>query len=221
MAAGTSRRFRPYIVGDMGWDVVYTATADVPLQWPRFSIASRCSCTSAMRRPGTPIRPRARYNGMLAALDARYFSMWCGYWQALEAARGAGASAADETRLRDELFVWRPSPVEAARQLGTSGESPVASAASPARLDRPGRLTQVRLAMNILLAGDYPPDATLGSTKVIVKLQEEFRALGHRCDVLLADGLVGAPRNPYLRQAFAPIAALRAVQRLSATTRTV
>ena len=40
--------------------------------------------------------------------------------------------------------------------------------------------------MRILLAGDYPPDPTLGSTKVIVKLQEEFRALGHDCDVLLA-----------------------------------
>lgn len=71
--------------------------------------------------------------------------------------------------------------------------------------------------MRILLAGDYPPDPTLGSTKVIVKLQEEFRALGHACDVLLADGLARAPRHPYLRQAFGPIAALSAVQRLSRT----
>ncbi len=69
--------------------------------------------------------------------------------------------------------------------------------------------------MKILLAGDYPPDPTLGSTKVMVKLQEEFRALGHTCDILLADGIAGAPRNPYLRQAFGPIAALKAVHRLS------
>lgn len=69
--------------------------------------------------------------------------------------------------------------------------------------------------MRILLAGDYPPDPTLGSTKVLVKLQEEFHALGHACDVLLADGFTGAPHNPYLRQAFGPIAALRAVQHLS------
>lgn len=71
--------------------------------------------------------------------------------------------------------------------------------------------------MRILLAGDYPADARLGSTKVLLKLQEEFRALGHTCDLLLADGLSLAPANPYLRQALGPIAALRAVKRLSST----
>ena len=69
--------------------------------------------------------------------------------------------------------------------------------------------------MRILLAGDYPADPRLGSTKVLVKLQEEFRAQGHTCDLLLADGLSLAPQNPYLRQALAPIAALTAVKRLS------
>ena len=67
--------------------------------------------------------------------------------------------------------------------------------------------------MRILLVGDYPPDPRLGSTKVLVKLQEEYRALGHTCDVLLGDSLDGAPRNPYLRQALAPVAAWRAVRR--------
>lgn len=71
--------------------------------------------------------------------------------------------------------------------------------------------------MKILLAGDYPPDPRLGSTKVLLKLQEEFRGLGHDCDLLLGDGLRGAPSNPYLRQAFGPIAALSAVQRLART----
>lgn len=66
--------------------------------------------------------------------------------------------------------------------------------------------------LRILLAGDYPNDARLGSTKVLLKLQQEFRDLGHACDLLLADGFTGAPRNPYLRQALGPIAALRAVQ---------
>jgi glycosyltransferase involved in cell wall biosynthesis len=66
--------------------------------------------------------------------------------------------------------------------------------------------------MRILLVGDYPPDPRLGSTKVLVKLQEEFRALGHTCDLLLADGLERAPRNPYLRQAFGPMAAWSAVR---------
>ena len=68
--------------------------------------------------------------------------------------------------------------------------------------------------MRILLIGDYPPDPRLGSTKVPVKLQEEFRALGHDCDVLLADA-IGGPSNGYLRQAVAPLFARRAAVRAS------
>ena len=67
--------------------------------------------------------------------------------------------------------------------------------------------------MRILLVGDYPGDPRLGSTKVFVKLQEEFRALGHTCDVLLAEDLGAAPRNRYARQLFGPIAAALAVRR--------
>jgi glycosyltransferase involved in cell wall biosynthesis len=71
--------------------------------------------------------------------------------------------------------------------------------------------------VRILLVGDYPPDPRLGSTKVLIKLQEEFRALGHTCDLLLSDGIGDAPRNPYLRQAFAPVAAWSAVRRMVRT----
>jgi glycosyltransferase involved in cell wall biosynthesis len=66
--------------------------------------------------------------------------------------------------------------------------------------------------MRILLVGDYPPDPRLGSTKVLLKLREQFETMGHGCDVLLADGL-GGPRNPYLRQAVGPVVARRAVLR--------
>src|SRR4029077_4439454 len=66
--------------------------------------------------------------------------------------------------------------------------------------------------MRILLVGDYARDARLGSTKVLVKLQEEFRARGHACDLVRADD-IGAPRNPHLRRAFAPLAALAAIRR--------
>jgi glycosyltransferase involved in cell wall biosynthesis len=69
--------------------------------------------------------------------------------------------------------------------------------------------------MRILLVGDYPPDPRLGSTKVLLKLREEFETLGHACDVLLADGL-GGPSNPYVRQAVGPIVARNAVQRMFA-----
>jgi glycosyltransferase involved in cell wall biosynthesis len=67
--------------------------------------------------------------------------------------------------------------------------------------------------MRILLVGDYPADPRLGSTKVFVKLQEELRAAGHTCDVLLEDSLGAAPRNPYVRRGYAPVLALRAVRR--------
>ena len=67
--------------------------------------------------------------------------------------------------------------------------------------------------MRILLVGDYPPDPRLGSTKVLLKLREEFEVLGHNCDVLLGDGL-GGPSNPYVRQAVGPLLARNAVQRM-------
>src|SRR5262245_62069259 len=67
--------------------------------------------------------------------------------------------------------------------------------------------------MRILLAGDYPRDARLGSTKVLLKLQEEFRRLGHTCDVLLADDFGESPRHRLLRWAIAPVTALAAIRR--------
>jgi glycosyltransferase involved in cell wall biosynthesis len=48
---------------------------------------------------------------------------------------------------------------------------------------------------------------------VFLKLQEEFRALGHECHVLLADDLGVFPRHRLARQLLAPVAALAAVRR--------
>lgn len=66
--------------------------------------------------------------------------------------------------------------------------------------------------MRILLVGDYQRDARLGSTKVLLKLQEEFRGLGHACDVVLGDDLGATPRHRVLRWPVAPILALAAVR---------
>jgi glycosyltransferase involved in cell wall biosynthesis len=68
--------------------------------------------------------------------------------------------------------------------------------------------------MRILLVGDYPPDARLGSTKVLLKLREEFTSLGHTCDVLLSNDLGQWPNNSYLRQAVGPLLAHSAVSRM-------
>lgn len=67
--------------------------------------------------------------------------------------------------------------------------------------------------MRILLVGDYPNDPRLGSTKILLKLQEEFRALGHVCDVLLGSDLGEFPRNRFARQLLEPFFALAAVRR--------
>jgi glycosyltransferase involved in cell wall biosynthesis len=68
--------------------------------------------------------------------------------------------------------------------------------------------------MRILLVGDYPRDARLGSTKVFVKLQEEFRAAGHTCDLVLADDFRDVPQHRVARWAIAPVAAAAAIRRV-------
>ena len=68
------------------------------------------------------------------------------------------------------------------------------------------------MTLSILLAGDYPADPTLGSSKVFYKLQEEFRALGHRCDIVFGDE-IGAPRFRQIGQVVAPWHAANAIVR--------
>lgn len=66
------------------------------------------------------------------------------------------------------------------------------------------------MSLSILLAGDYPADPTLGSSKVFYKLREEFVALGHRCDILFGEE-IGGPRPRQIRQAVGPYYAGRAI----------
>jgi glycosyltransferase involved in cell wall biosynthesis len=68
------------------------------------------------------------------------------------------------------------------------------------------------VTLSILLAGDYPADPTLGSSKVFYKLQEEFRALGHRCDIVFGDE-IAAPRFRQIGQVVAPWRAANAIVR--------
>ena len=66
--------------------------------------------------------------------------------------------------------------------------------------------------LSILFVGDYPPDATLGSPKVFYKLQAEFQALGHRCDILFAPE-IGGTSFRQVRQLIAPWRAGNAIVR--------
>ena len=66
--------------------------------------------------------------------------------------------------------------------------------------------------LSILLAGDYPPDPTLGSPKVFFKLKSELEDMGHRCEMLLAPE-IGGPSSRHVRQLLTPWLAGRAVMR--------
>jgi hypothetical protein len=109
-------RFRPYVLGEACWDNVYTAmmmchSDGLVLNRDPLILHER---HAAVWRETTPA---ARYNGMLAALDARYFDLWSQYWHRLEAMRAAASLLVDERRLARDLFVWKRSAPEALRQF--------------------------------------------------------------------------------------------------------
>ena len=64
--------------------------------------------------------------------------------------------------------------------------------------------------LSVLLLGDYPANPTLGSAKVLFKLQAELRALGHRCETLF-DRDIGGPRGRQVRQLVSPWFAAKAI----------
>jgi glycosyltransferase involved in cell wall biosynthesis len=66
--------------------------------------------------------------------------------------------------------------------------------------------------LSILFVGDYPPDATLGSPKVFYKLQAEFHALGHRCDIMFGPE-IGGTSFRQIRQLVSPWRAGNAIVR--------
>ncbi len=66
--------------------------------------------------------------------------------------------------------------------------------------------------LSILLVGDYPEDPQLGSSKVFYKLQSEFQALGHTCDVVFAKEIGGISFRQ-IRQLVSPWRAANAIVR--------
>jgi hypothetical protein len=108
-------RFRPYILGEACWDVVYASVA-------------MCHADGLLAASGEIRHERhptewgqsafADYNGYLAAIDSRYFSLWCEYYERLKDLRARGGSRDEERALARDTFVWRRSAAAAARQLG-------------------------------------------------------------------------------------------------------
>jgi len=115
--AANRTRFRPYIAGEGGWDNVYTAVllchGDAVLENRRPLVRHE------IHPPGPMPSPQfGEYVRMLCALDARYFSLWCTYWDGLLRLRTAKAGADEEAAWAREVFVWKPTPGERLFQAG-------------------------------------------------------------------------------------------------------
>jgi hypothetical protein len=109
-------RFRPYIAGEAVWDNVYTAIvmchADAALE-NRHPLV-RHEAHPAGWAPGQG--PFARYTQYLAARDASYFTLWCQYWDGLQAIRRRGDDPEAEEALARRVFAWRPTTADRVRQ---------------------------------------------------------------------------------------------------------
>lgn len=115
-------RFRDYLVGQMLWDNVYASVlmchADAVIENRQGLIRHERHATAAATADAY-----ARYTQLLAALDARYFRLWCHYWGRLRDLRERGAPADAEQRLAREMFVWPPTPAERAIQALRSAKA--------------------------------------------------------------------------------------------------
>jgi hypothetical protein len=112
------RRFRRYIVGEVGWDNVFTA---IVMCHADARIENRHPFVRHERHPMGPLpSPHfGQYVRMLTAFDAGYFSLWCRYWDGLSRLRAAGgATPEQEADLARDVFVWNPGPRARAVQWG-------------------------------------------------------------------------------------------------------
>jgi hypothetical protein len=108
-------RFRPYIIGEACWDTVYVAIA---MCHGDGLIASAGEIRHERHPTEWSASGFADYNGYLAAVDNRYFSLWCSYYAQLMELRARGTSPEDERALCKAVFQWRPSVVAAVAQMG-------------------------------------------------------------------------------------------------------
>jgi hypothetical protein len=107
-------RFRPYVLGEWFYDCVFAAIlmtyGDGIILNRRGEIRHEIHKTNPQMTG-----PSARFNGYLAALDSRLFSLWVDYYKRILDARARRASEAEELAFIKSEFVWRPSAVQAAK----------------------------------------------------------------------------------------------------------
>jgi len=96
-------RLRPYVVGEMPWDVIYTS---ILLTHARTALVNRGGeCRHVFHETIWADSPFARHAWRLAHQDWTYFARWYRYYNPAKALRERGAPAAEEDALRDRVFV--------------------------------------------------------------------------------------------------------------------
>jgi hypothetical protein len=95
-------KLRPYIVGEMPWDVIYTS---VLLTHCDAELVNRGDdCRHAAHDTIWVDSPFAPYAWRLAHMDWTYLQRWYGYYSGAKALREAGRPPQEEDALRDAVF---------------------------------------------------------------------------------------------------------------------
>jgi len=95
-------RLRPYIVGEMPWDVIYTS---VLLTHCRAELVNRGDdCRHVEHETIWTTSPFAPYGWRLAHRDWTYFARWYRYYEGAKTLRAAGRPAREEDALRRAVF---------------------------------------------------------------------------------------------------------------------
>jgi len=104
-------RLRPYVVGEMPWDVIYTS---ILLTHARTVLVNRGDeCQHVFHETIWVDSPFAAHAWRLSHQDWTYFARWYRYYNRAKALREAGGSADEEAALRDRVF----GPLTAAERL--------------------------------------------------------------------------------------------------------
>lgn len=108
------RRFRPYILGEPCWDNVY---ASLLMCHGHGMLVNRwAAIRHEAHQTAWGAGAFSEYNGFLASLDARYFTLWARFHARLTEARARAASEPEERAIAASVFVWRRSPALALKQ---------------------------------------------------------------------------------------------------------
>ena len=109
-------RFRPYVLSEWFYDCVFGA---ILMTYGDGLILNRHGEIRHEIHKTNPqmTGPSARFNGYLAALDSRLFSLWVDYYRHVLDSRGRHGSEAEEAAYIRSDFVWRRSALQAAKHV--------------------------------------------------------------------------------------------------------